>query len=246
MNTKTIKQKKNYFLNSSKIYFSDYKKNRISFLKRKKSFFYEISSFLNRCIHNSNRTLFFCCGNSIIADCVSSKQKLVHEINYSYEKKNKIKKNLNGKLISSCDHVVITDTEHQKDLMSNLNFIEKNLKDDAKVILISKSLIWMILINIFRKTFFNQKFYNTNFLPFKDLKEIFNTQKFELIRNEKLIVFPFKLPIINNILNTIFRLPLLNFFCMINITIFKKKYINKKKKNILSLYHAKMNKIIFL
>jgi len=232
MNTKTIKQKKNYFLNSSKIYFSDYKKNRISFLKRKKSFFYEISSFLNRCIHNSNRTLFFCCGNSIIADCVSSKQKLVHEINYSYEKKNKIKKNLNGKLISSCDHVVITDTEHQKDLMSNLNFIERNLKDDAKVILISKSLIWMILINIFRKTFFNQKFYNTNFLPFKDLKEIFNTQKFELIRNEKLIVFPFKLPIINNILNTIFRLPLLNFFCMINITIFKKKYINKKKKNI--------------
>ena len=232
MHMKTIKQKKNYFLNYSKIYFSDYKNNRISFLKRKKNFFYEISSFINRCIHNSNRTLFFCCGNSIIADCVSAKEKLVHEINYSYTKKSKIKKNLNGELISSCDHIVITDTEHQKNLMSNLSFIEKNLKDDAKVILVSKSLIWMMLINIFRKSFFNQKYYNTNFLPFKDLKEIFNTQKFEFIRNEKLIVFPFEFPIINNILNTIFRLPLLNFFCMINITIFKKKIINKKKGNI--------------
>ena len=175
MHTKTIKPKKNYFLNSSKIYFTNYKKNRISFLKRKKNFFYEISSFVNRCIHNSNRTLFFCCGNSIVADCVNAKEKLVHEINYSYAKKSKIKKNLNGKLISSCDHIVITDTEHQKNLMSNLNFIEKNLKDDAKVILVSKSLIWMVLINFFRKTFFNQKSYNTNFLPFKDLKEIFNT-----------------------------------------------------------------------
>jgi hypothetical protein len=107
---------------------------------------------------------------------------------------------------------VITDTEHQKDLISNLNFIEKNLKDDAKVILISKSFIWMILINIFRRIFFNQKYYNTNFLPFKDLKEIFNTQKFEFIRNEKLIVFPFKLPIINSILNTCFQITLAELF----------------------------------
>ena len=229
---KITKQKKNYFLDSSKIYFSDYKKDRASFMRGKKKFFYEISSFINGCVHNSKKTLFFCCGNSIIADRVSAKKKLIHEVHYSYVKSNKNKQNIDGKLIKSCDHIIITDTEHQKDLMSNLNFIEKNLSDNGKVILVSKSLIWMTLINIFRRVILNQKSYKTNFLPFKDLKEIFYTQRFELIRNEKIIVFPFALPVINSIFNTIFRLPLLNFFCMINISIFKKANIKKKKEKI--------------
>tara|TARA_Y100000389_G_C17458292_1_gene519744 strand:- start:917 stop:2320 length:1404 start_codon:yes stop_codon:yes gene_type:complete len=229
---KTIKQKKNYFLDSSIDYFYKYKKNRISFLKRKKKFFYEISSFVNKCVHNSKRTLFFCCGNSIVADCVKAKEKLIHEIYYSSSKKNKNEKIINNKLINSCDHIIITDTEHQKDLITNLNFIEKNLSNNSRVILVSKSLIWMTLINIFRKNILNQKSYKTNFLPFKDLKEIFFNQKFELIRNEKIIIFPFALPIINNILNTLFRLPLLNFFCMINISVFKKRTIKKKKEKI--------------
>ena len=229
---KITRQKKNYFLDSSKVYFSDYKKDRASFVKGKKNFFYEISSFINRCVHNSKKTLFYCCGNSIIADKVSAKKKIMHEVHYSYVKSSKNKQNIDGKLIKSCDHIIITDTEHQKDLISNLNFIEKNLSDDCKVILVSKSLIWMTLINIFRKVILNQKTYKTNFLPFEDLKEIFYTQRFSLIRNEKIIVLPFELPIINSILNTIFRLPLLNFFCMINITVFKKTIIKKNTSKI--------------
>ena len=42
---KITKTKKNYFLKSSEDYFNKYKKNRLSFLKRKQKFFYEISFF---------------------------------------------------------------------------------------------------------------------------------------------------------------------------------------------------------
>tara|TARA_Y100000816_G_C26098318_1_gene581611 strand:- start:155 stop:1558 length:1404 start_codon:yes stop_codon:yes gene_type:complete len=229
---KITKTKKNYFLNSSEDYFNKYKKNRLSFLKRKQKFFYEISFFLNKCIHNSKRTLFFCCGNSIVSKYVNAKEKFIHEINKSFAKNNKIKKVIDKKFINSCDHIVITDTEHQKDLLASLRFIEKNLNDNCRIILVSKSLIWMTIINFFRKNLLRQKLYKTNFLPFKDLKEIFFNQKLELIRNEKIIIFPFAFPLINSILNTVCRLPLLNFFCMINISIFKKRIVKKKNEKI--------------
>jgi len=229
---KILEQKKNYFLKSSKIYFTTNRKKRISFLNRKKNFFYEVSSFLNRCINNSRKTLFFCCGNSIVADRVNAKEKFIHEIDRAYTKNNRGRIKISGSLLKSCDHIIITDTEHQKDLISNIDFIQKNLKDDARLILVSKSLIWMSLINFFRKNFSTKKSYQTNFLPFKDLKEIFFSQNLEFVRNEKMIIFPFSIPILNNILNTLFRLPILNFFCMINITVFKKSIVKNTKNKI--------------
>ena len=119
---------------------------------------------------------------------------------------------MNGKLINSCDHIIISDTEHQKNLISNLNLIQQNMNDNARIILVSKSLIWMGLINFLRKTFSFKKSFKTNFLPFDDLKSIFSNQKFEFIKNEKIIIFPFAIPLLNGLLNTLFRLPILNFF----------------------------------
>ncbi len=230
---KTLKQKKDYFLETSKEYFQNYKKSRINFLLRKKKFFHEISYFVNKCTHNSLRSLYFCCGNSIIADNIKSKEKFIHEIDYDYLRSKKNKKIiLNEKLIKSCDHIIISDTEHQKNLISNLDMIQKNMNDNARIVLVSKSLIWMGIINFFRKTFSFKKPFRTNFLPFSDLKSIFDNQNFEFIKNEKIIIFPFAVPLLNSLLNTLFRLPILNFFCMMNITIFKKKNIKKNQAKI--------------
>ena len=218
-----IKTINNYFLQTSKKYFIKSSHSRMKFLERKKNFFYEISSFVNRCVNNSNKIIFFCCGNSMIAEKVISKKKYIHEINYDYinNKKNK-KLNLNKKLINSVDHIVITDTEFQRDLITNLDTISKNMNNDARVILVSKSLVWMFFINIYKKIFFRNNI-QPNFLPFGYLKELFESQGFDLIRNEKIIFFPFNFPILKDFLNSIFRLPILNFFCLINITVFKKK-----------------------
>ena len=85
------------------------------------------------------------------------------------------------------------------------------------------------LISFIRKNFSSKRSGQTNFLPFKDLKQIFFNQNLEFVRNEKMIIFPFAVPILNNFLNTLFRLPILNFFCMINITVFKKSIVKKNK-----------------
>ena len=223
-----IKIINNYFLQTSGEYFVTNSRSRLKFLERKKNFFYEISSFINRCINNSHKILFFCCGNSIISDKVISKNKYIHEINYEYFTKNKNKKiNLNKNLINSVDHIVIADTEYQKNLVSNLDLISKNMNNDARIILVSKSLVWMFFINIYRKLLFKNNI-KSNFLPFGYLKELFDSQGFDLVRNEKIIFFPFNFPILKDFLNSIFRLPILNFFCLMNITVFKKKAVFKK------------------
>ena len=218
----------NYFLQNSEKHFISNFNSRISFLKRKENFFYEISSFINRCINNSNKILFFCCGNSIISEKVLSKKKYIHEINYDYIKNSRNKKIiLNNNLIKSVDHIVVADTEYQRNLVSNLDVISKNMNNDARIILVSKSLVWMFFINIYKKIFFRNNL-QSNFLPFGYLKELFDSQGFDLVRNEKIIFFPFNFPILNSFLNSIFRLPILNFFCLMNITIFKKKITLKK------------------
>lgn len=223
-----IRKISNHFLPVSEKYFINNFNSRVGFLKKKKNFFYEISSFINRCVNSSNKIIFFCCGNSIISEKVLSKKKYVHEINYDYIEKKKNKRNkFNKNLIKSADHIVIADTEHQRNLISNLDIISKNMNNDARVILVSKSLVWMFFINIYKKIFSRNNL-RSNFLPFGYLKNLFDSQGFDLVRNEKIIFFPFNFPILNGFLNSIFRLPVLNFFCLINITIFKKKITLKK------------------
>ena len=43
-----------------------------------------------------------------------------------------------------------------------------------------------------------------------------------MIRSERIIALPIYIPIITNLINKIFRLPILNIFCLKNITILKK------------------------
>tara|TARA_Y100000992_G_scaffold299378_1_gene266067 strand:+ start:151 stop:1566 length:1416 start_codon:yes stop_codon:yes gene_type:complete len=226
---KIVKKINNYFLQTSEDYFQDNLEKRNKFLDKKKNFFYEISSFINSCINSPSKILFFCCGNSLISEKVSSKKKYIHEINDGYLKRNlKNKLSLNKRMINSVDHIIIADTEHQKNLVSNLDFISTNMNDSARVILVSKSLVWMFFINLYRKILFLKNNNRSNFLPFGYLKQLFKSQGFDLVRNEKIIFFPFNFPILNDILNTLFRLPILNFFCLMNITVFKKKNVQKK------------------
>ena len=223
-----IKKINSHFLQTSESHFLTNLDKRNKFLNRKKGIFYEISSFINKCVNSPNKILFFCCGNSLIAEKVLSKKKYIHEINYNYCKNKKTNKvSLKKKIINTFDHIIIADTEHQKNLVSNLDMISNNMNNNARVILVSKSLVWMFFINIYKKLFFGNNI-KSNFLPFGYLKQLFKSQGFDLIRNEKIIFFPFNFPVLNGFLNTIFRLPILNFFCLMNITVFKKKVVTKK------------------
>lgn len=215
----------NYYLDSSVSFFKSNFKKRIKFIDKKKFLFKEISNFINNCIDQSKNILIFCAGNSIVSNDIRSKKIYIKEISEEY----KIKYNENSNYIDDidenkiqeCDTIIVSDIEHQENPASNLLKLSKLINDDAKIIILSKNMIWMILVKIL-KYFFKFSPVKNNFLPSSYLKNLFSSCNLEIVRNEKIIALPVYIPVLTNIINRIFRLPILNLFCLNNLTILKK------------------------
>ena len=223
-NSKPLKYE--YYLNSSILFFKSNFEKRIKFLKKKNFLFNEISSFVNNCIDNTKNIFIFCAGNSILGKNIKSKKIFIKEIDEKYEIKyndniNYINDNWKD-ILPECDTILISDIEHQSNPTSNLLNLSKVIKNDTKIIILSKNVVWMILIK-FLKLFFNFSPKKNNFLPSSYLENLYSSCNLEVIRNEKIIALPIYIPYFTNLLNRIFRFPLLNIFCLSNITILKKK-----------------------
>ena len=225
-----------YYLNSSISFFKSNFKKRLKFLKDKNFLFLEISSFLNNCIDNSKNIFIFSAGNSLISRNLKSDKIFIKEIDESYEilhnQNIEYVRESSHKNISESDTILIADIEHQSNPTSNLLELSKVIKDDAKIIILSKNLIWMMLIK-FLKIFLNFSPSKNNFLPSSYLNNLYSSCNLEIVRNERLIALPINIPIITSFINRLFRLPLLNLFCLSNVTILKKinqKVIDKENK----------------
>ena len=79
----------------------------------------------------------------------------------------------------------------------------------------------MVFIKLL-KNFLNFSPNKNNFLPYSYLNNLFSMCNLEIIRNEKIITLPIYIPFITSFINRLFRLPLLNLFCLKNVTILKK------------------------
>ncbi len=227
-----------YYLSSSVIYFKTNFKKRLKFIKKKFFLFKEISNFLNNCVDHTKNIFIFCAGNSILGQNIDSENIYIKEIDEQYQIKHKdnihyVNENIE-KIIKDCDTIVISDIEHQSNPAKNLLGLSKIIGDNTKIILLSKNMVWMILIKIL-KFFFNFSPKKNNFLPSSYLENLYSSCNLELIREEKIIAIPIFIPFFTKILNRIFRLPLLNIFCMSNITILKKKTKNSSSNKDLKI-----------
>ena len=92
----------------------------------------------------------------------------------------------------------------------------------------------MILIKIL-KFFFDFSPLKNNFLPSSYLNNLFTTCNLEVVRNERIIALPIYIPFLTNFINKLFRLPLLNLFCLKNITILKKINQDSTRKDNLGI-----------
>ncbi len=226
-------EKKDYFINETNIFYEKNTEERVKFIKNNQFFYSEISKILKTIINKSDLNFFFCCGNSNILKEIDSDKIDMQDINEEilssftekYEKS--IEKEIN---FNQYDNIVIADIEHQLDPLNNLKELSKKIHDDCNIILISKSLLWSGIIKLI-KIFLKDKFTSDyNYLPYNYIKNLIDVSNFEIVKNEKGIILPFQIPFLTTIFNRIFRLPILNFFCMINFTVIKKKKFEKKEK----------------
>ena len=221
-----------YYLNSSKEFFEKNFEKRLQFVKNKRFLFSEISKFIDNCINNSKEIFLFCAGNSILANEIKSEKINIKEINeklcqYSGSKIS-YKKTFERKDIENCDHLVVADIEHQKNPASNLLQLSNFMKDETRIIILSKNFFWMFIIN-FLKILFNFSPRKNNFLPSSYLSNLYSSCNLEIVRSEKIIAIPIYIPVLTNLINKVFRLPILNWFCVLNVTILKK--IDTTNKN---------------
>lgn len=232
----------NYYLNSSILFFKSFFDKRIEFLNKKKFLFSEISNFINNCIDNSKSVFMFCAANSIISKNIKSDKIYIKEISERYKIKYNEKLNYVDKIdeekINKCDTIIVSDIEHQINPASNLLELSKLIDDDAKIIVISKNMFWLILTKIL-KFFFKFSPVKNNFLPSSYLQNLYSSCNLEVIRNEKIIALPIYIPFFTNFINRIFRLPILNLFCVNNLTILK-----KIKKNADTISNLKVSFVI--
>ena len=221
-----------YYLKTSELFFKNKIKERIDFLNNKIFLFHEISDFINNCIDNTKEIYFFCAGNSPIAKNIKARKIYIKEINDGYlinNNKDEIsREQISEQDILSCDSIVIGDIEHQANPSINLLKLSKIIEDNTKIIILSKNTFWTIILK-FLKYFFNFSPVKNNFLPSEYLENLFSSCNLEVVRQEKIIALPIYIPFFTKIINRIFRLPILNIFCMMNIIILKRA--NKKIKN---------------
>jgi len=197
-----------YYLKSSKQYYEKNSDSRLQFIKKKEFLFLEISKFINNCINNSKEVFLFCAGNSIISQNIKSEKINIKEINKDYEKNYDesvvYKNNFEKKDIENCDHLIIADIEHQNNPTLNLLRLSKLINDDARIIILSKNFFWMFIIKIL-KFFFNFSPKQNNFLPSSYLTNLYSSCNLEIVRSEKIIALPIKIPFITSLFNKIFR-----------------------------------------
>ena len=223
-----------YYLNSSEEFFKKNFDKRLKFLKDKNFLFSEISKFINSCINNSKEIFLFCAGNSTIANDIRSEKIIIKEIDEKLyqNSKSKIiyKKTFEKRDIENCDHLVIADIEHQNNPALNLLRLSNFMKDEARIIVLSKNFFWMFILK-FLKILFNFSPTKNNFLPSSYLSNLYSSCNLEIIRSEKIIALPINVPILTDLINKIFRLPILNWFCVLNVTILKKINTKISKEN---------------
>ena len=228
----------NYYLKSSINFFKTKSEKRFNFINKKKFLFTEISNFLNNCIDTSKNVYIFCAGNSIISKSISSKKIYVKEIDekykINYNPNVSYKDEVSNEEIANCDTIIIADIEHQANPTSNLLRLSQIASDNTKIIVLSKNMVWMILIKIL-KFFFDFSPLKNNFLPSSYLNNLFTTCNLEVVRNERIIALPINVPFLTNFINKLFRLPLLNLLCLKNVTILKKINQDHTKKDNLGI-----------
>lgn len=228
----------NYYLKSSINFFKTKSEKRFNFINKKKFLFTEISNFLNNCIDTSKNVYIFCAGNSIISKSISSKKIYVKEIDekykINYNPNISYKDEVSNEEIANCDTIIIADIEHQANPTSNLLRLSQIASDNTKIIVLSKNMVWMILIKIL-KFFFDFSPLKNNFLPSSYLNNLFTTCNLEVVRNERIIALPINVPFLTNFINKLFRLPLLNLLCLKNVTILKKINQDHTKKDNLDI-----------
>ena len=211
-----------------------YKKNikkRISFMD-KFNYFYSLLGYeINKIIEKNSNFIFFSAGHSKLVKHLNYKKVFISEIVEDFAK-DVSKENSNISVLGksdlesikneSIDDVLITSLEYAEDPVDLLKYINKNVSSDCKINIITNNIFWVPLFQFFEKLSLKFKHPRRNFITSNFIHNLCFLSDFELLDQKRIIIFPFKIPLISYFLNHIFaKLPIIRYFCLANIFVLK-------------------------
>ena len=211
-----------------------YKKNikkRISFMD-KFNYFYSLLGYeINKIIEKNSNFIFFSAGHSKLVKHLNYKKVYISEIvedfaTDAFEENSNIsilrKSELETIKNETIDDVLITSLEYAEDPIDLLKYINKNVNSDCKINIITNNIFWAPLFQFFEKLGLKFKHPRRNFITSNFIHNLCFLSDFELLDQKRIIIFPFKIPIISYFLNHIFaKLPIIRYFCLANIFVLK-------------------------
>lgn len=119
------------------------------------------------------------------------------------------------------DFVVLNGVLHyRRDIQKELQFLQKKVTADTRVIILYYSNLWKPLVRLASALGLRQQAREENWIAHEDVNNLLHLTHFELVRRDSRIICPVYIPLISWLFNTILApLPLFRHLSMVNIAV---------------------------
>lgn len=220
--------------NTIRKHFDVLSKRRSDWIKKSQAFYSEDIICMQEFIPKDSKVLEIGCGNGYLLASLNPSQGFGIDISKGMitEAKNKYK-NLNfiegdiediktiKKLDQVFDYIIISDTiGYFDDIQSTLDSLHKVCDSDTRIIVAYYSPLWEPLLNMAAKFKMKMPELTKSLLNEDDISSLLNSSKFQTVKKQKKIIFPFKLFGIGRIINRYLScVPIISNLCLRNYVV---------------------------
>jgi hypothetical protein len=142
------------------------------------------------------------------------------------------------------DYIILSD------LLSSVQDVQKVFKcvravsdENTRIIISNYSYLWEPVLKLGEGIGLKQKQPLMNWLSAKDIENILSLESFELIKSERKILFPKKIPLLSAFLNSfVINLPIVKNLSLVNLIVIRKKEEKKKEHSVTIVVPARNEK----
>jgi len=208
--------------------------SRASWIKKSHGFYYEDILAMREIIHENSKILEIGCGNGHLLSAlkpsvgvgIDISRKMIECAKKEYKNIKFITADIdNSSIINSldiiCDFIIISDTiGYFEDIEKVLNNLHILCNADTRIIVAYYSPFWDPFLNFAAKLKYKMPELPKALLNEVDISSLFEATKFETVKKQNKIIFPFKFLGIGRLLNRyISCLPIFSHFCLRNYVI---------------------------
>jgi ubiquinone/menaquinone biosynthesis C-methylase UbiE len=135
------------------------------------------------------------------------------------------------KLKETFDYIILSDLlSSVQDVQNVFRCLREVSDENTRIIISNYSYLWEPVLKLGESIGLKQKQPLMNWLSAKDIENLLSLEGFELIKSERKILFPKKIPLLSTFLNSfILNLPFIKNFSLVNLLVVRKREEKKEE-----------------